>query len=82
MKYKAIVFDLDGTVVPSVMDGIPSVAVIEAIHKIKKEFKLSTASARAVQYCRNIWKALSIEDPCVINGGSQIIDPKTEKIIW
>lgn len=82
MKYKAIVFDLDGTVVPSVMDGMPSCAVIEAMHKIRKEFKLSTASARAVLYCRNIWKALSIEDPCVINGGSQIIDPKTEKIIW
>lgn len=82
MKYKAIIFDLDGTVVPSVLEGMPSPGVVEAVDKVKHKLKLSTASARAVQYCRNIWKALSIEDPCVINGGSQIINPKTEKIIW
>lgn len=82
MKYKAIIFDLDGTVVPSIMDGMPSIAVIDALHKVKNNLKLSTASARALQYCRNIWKALDIKDPCIINGGSQIINPKTEKIIW
>ena len=80
MKYRAIIFDLDGTVVPSVMEGMPSGAVVEAARKAKKLFKLSTASARAIQYCRDIWKALAIEDPCIINGGSQIINPKTEEI--
>lgn len=82
MKYKAIIFDLDGTIVPSIMEGMPSSAVIDSVLKAKRKLKLSTASARAVQYCRNIWKALSLEDPCIINGGSQIINPKTEKIIW
>ena len=67
---------------PSVMEGMPSGAVVEAARKAKKLFKLSTASARAIQYCRDIWKALAIEDPCIINGGSQIINPKTEEIIW
>lgn len=82
MKYKAIIFDLDGTVVPSEIDGMPSQAVIDAVHKAKKYLKLSTASGRSVNTCRNIWKALSIEDPCVISGGSQIINPVNEEIIW
>lgn len=82
MKYRAIIFDLDGTVVPSVLEGMPSDAVVKAVHRVNGKLKLSTASARAVQYCRNIWKALALEDPCIINGGSQIINPKTEEILW
>lgn len=81
-KYKAIIFDLDGTVVPSILEGMPSDAVVKAVQRVKGKIKLSSASARAVQYCRNIWQALSLEDPCIINGGSQIINPKTEKVIW
>ena len=82
MKYKAIIFDLDGTVVPSFAEGMPSKKVIEVANKVIGKVKLSSASARAAIFCRNIWKALSLEDPCIINGGSQIIDPKTEEIIW
>ncbi len=82
MKYKAIIFDLDGTVVPSILKGMPSPAVIESALKVKNRLKLSTASARAVQYCRDIWSALSIDDPCIVNGGSQIIKPNTEEILW
>lgn len=82
MKYKSIIFDLDGTVVPSVMEGMPSEKVVRAVKKIKDKIKLSSASGRAVIYCRNIWNALDIADPCVVNGGSQIVNPKTEEIIW
>lgn len=82
MKYKAIIFDLDGTVVPSKRDGMPSANVIKAVHKVQKKIKLSSASGRSLLTCRDIWKALSLKDPCIINGGSQIINPKTEKIIW
>lgn len=82
MKYKAIIFDLDGTVVPSQMDGMPSQGVIQACKKVTGKLKLSSASARALQYCTGIWEALSLQDPCIINGGSQIVEPNTEKIIW
>lgn len=82
MKYKAIIFDLDETVVPSKMEGMPTQAVIDAAHEAKKYLKLSTASGRSVNTCRNIWKVLLIDDPCVISGGSQIIDPVNEEIIW
>ena len=82
MKYKALIFDLDGTAVPSEMNGMPSKAVIKAVQKAKKTLKVSTASGRSVQNCRDIWKVLDIEDPCIISGGSQIINPKTEEIVW
>jgi len=82
MKYKSIIFDLDGTVVPSKPEGMPSEEVIKAIHKLQGKIKLSFASGRSINTCRNIEKVLGLTDPCIISGGSQIVNPKTEEIIW
>ncbi|HSW47774.1 MAG TPA: HAD-IIB family hydrolase [Candidatus Saccharimonadales bacterium] len=82
MNYKSLIFDLDFTAIPSVIDGMPNQAVIEAVKKAKDVIKVSTASGRSVQNCRNVWKAMDITDPCIISGGSQIMNPKTEEILW
>lgn len=82
MKYKALIFDLDYTAIPSVMDGMPNEKVIKAVKKAKNILKVSTASGRSVQNCRNIWKAFDLTDPCIISGGSQIMNPKTEEVLW
>ncbi len=82
MKFKALIFDLDYTAIPSVIDGLPSEKVVEAVKKVKKVLRVSTASGRSVQNCRDTWKAMDLTDPCIISGGSQIMNPKTEKILW
>lgn len=82
MKYKAIIFDLDGTVVPTKPEGMPSEEVIKAVHKLQGKIKLSFASGRSIHTCRHIEKVFGLTDPCVINGGSQIVNPKTEEVIW
>jgi len=82
MKYKAIIFDLDGTVVPSRPEGMPSEEVIESVHKLQGKIKLSFATGRSIYTCRDIEKVLGLTDPCVINGGSQIVNPKTEEVLW
>lgn len=82
MKYKSLIFDLDKTAVPGEMDGLPSEALISVVKKAKNILKISTASGRSVQNCRDIWKALGIIDPCIISGGSQVMDPISEDILW
>lgn len=82
MTFKAIIFDLDGTAIPNKADGMPSQRVIKAVSKAQKIIKVIIATGRSVADCRNILKALKINSPSVVAGGTQIIDPKTEKTLW
>lgn len=81
-KYKALILDIDGTIVPSRKDGMPSKRVVEAIHKAQDKITVSVASGRPYFLARNILKALNIDDPCVLDGGAQIMDIKTGKILF
>lgn len=82
MTFKAIIFDLDGTAIPNKTDGMPSQRVIKAVSRAQKTIKVIAATGRSVSDCRNILKALKINSPSVVAGGTQIIDPKTEKTLW
>lgn len=80
--YKAVIFDLDGTAIPNKKDGIPSEQVISAVHKIKDRIPVSAATGRGINMCREIIKSLGLKSPCIVNGGTRIIDPITEKVLW
>ena len=82
MKYKALIIDLDGTVVPSREDGMPSERVIKAIIEAKKYVTVSAATGRSYYACEMVFKLLQIEDLSVIEGGSEIRNSKTGKIIF
>lgn len=81
-KFQALIFDLDGTAMPVELNALPSKNVINAVKDAQKKLKVSAATGRPITVCRNILKALNLDDPCVISGGTQIIDPKTEKTLW
>lgn len=82
MKYKALILDLDGTTIPSHLEGKPSQKVKEAIKKAKEYVRVTIATGRPLWLCKHIVKELELEDPCVVDGGSQIINPKTGKIMF
>lgn len=82
MQYKAIIFDLDGTAIPNKPSGLPSDRVIKAVQSAKKHFIISAATGRPISMARGIFEKLSIDSPCVISGGTQIINPKTEETLW
>lgn len=82
MKYKLLVLDLDGTTVPSQEDGMPSSKVRNAIIKAHDYIKISVASGRPYYLAKNILDSLQIDGPCVLDGGAQIIDVKTGKILF
>lgn len=82
MKYKAIIFDLDGTAIPSKKDGMPSQSLIEAVKRLKDKVFVCAATGRRIFECRSIFESLQLTSPCIILGGTQILDPVSEKILW
>jgi len=81
MKYKAIIFDLDGTAIPNRPDGKPSQALINIVAKAKKTMIVTVATGRS-SMSYYVLSMLKIASPCVISGGTQIIDPRTKKTLW
>ena len=79
---KAIIFDLDGTAIPNEKNGMPSQRLINTVAKAQQKAKISVATGRPLTNSLHILKALKITSPCVIAGGTQIIDPVTKETLW
>ena len=82
MKYKAIIFDIDGTAIPLELIAIPSDKLIYSVKKAQRLVKVCAATGRSLPHSRHLLEALNIKNPCIISGGTQIIDPITEKTLW
>jgi len=82
MKYKSILLDVDGTLVPVGPHTVPSEKVIKSIEQAKELVHVSIVSGRPLKWLIDIFQSLNLTTPSIINGGSQIIDPKTQNIIW
>ncbi len=82
MDFKALIFDLDGTAIEAKLDAMPSKAVVEAVKLAKERIIVSIATGRPIADGRDIIHALGIDQPCIVAGGTQLIDPATEEIIW
>lgn len=81
-KYKALITDVDGTLVTRDRNALPSKKVIEAVKKASKLIHVGLATSRPLYMLTDIFKLLSLSGPSVINGGAQVVDVKTQKILW
>ena len=82
MRYKAIIFDLDGTAIPNRKDGMPSQHLIDLIQDLKNKVFVCAATARPFSICKEVLKSLHLISPCIVSGGTRIIDPVTNKTLW
>lgn len=82
MKYKAVIFDLDGTAIPALPNGTPSDRLINTLKSKKGALYFSCATGRAWTFSKHIMRALNLTDPCIISAGTQIVDPQTGNILW
>lgn len=82
MKPKLIIFDLDGTAIPNVPNGLPSAKLVEVIAALKGKVLFSAATGRPITNAKPILDKLNLNEPCIISAGTQIIDPHTDKILW
>lgn len=81
MKYKAIILDLDGTVVPQGSDNLPSERVTKAIVRAKDRIHVSIATGRPLFAAKGILDHLQLSGPCIFNNGVQIYDPQKKEIV-
>lgn len=81
-KYKALMIDVDGTLIPNKKDGTPSQTVIKAITKASKKLHVGLATSRPSFMLDYILDQLPLTGPSIINSGSQILDTSTRKIVW
>lgn len=81
-KYKALISDIDGTLILNNPHSTPTPAVINAVKKASKLIHVGVATSRPYHHAERIINILELTAPCIVGGGSQIVDPKTKKVIW
>src|SRR5579859_938323 len=79
--YKALMLDVDGTLVINKQDALPTERVREAIAKAKKKMHVGLATGRPLHMVAYLIDALDLSGPCIINGGIQLVEAKSKKII-
>ncbi len=81
MKYKALLLDIDGTIVLKGFTNLPSEKVKKAIQNIQGKVKICLATSRTLNYADPIIQAIGGVDLCVLNGGAILFDLHTRKIL-
>lgn len=81
MKYKALISDVDGTLVINRAGSIHSQAVYEAIQKAKQQILVGVATARPLEKTLSIINTLELNAPCILTGGAQVYDPVQKRIL-
>lgn len=74
--------DVDGTLIPNKIDGMPSKKVTEAIAQASKKIHIGVATSRPIFMLEHIFDHLQLDGPSILNAGSQIIDVITKKMLW
>lgn len=84
MTYRALITDLDGTAVGLASKGDDiTEATKQAVKTALAEGKIiACATGRGWMYAKSVVRELGIVNPCVIEGGTRIIDPLSEKTLW
>lgn len=81
-KYKALLLDIDGTIVRKGYENLPTDAVKKAIASLhKRGIPVCLATGRTIQHAKRIIDALDITHACILNGGAAIYDPKIKKTV-
>jgi HAD superfamily hydrolase (TIGR01484 family) len=80
--YKAIMLDVDGTLVTNEYAGKITPKVKQTILKANSKVKVGIASGRPLARLKFIFDELKLKVPCVVGGGTQIVDPVTRQILW
>jgi HAD superfamily hydrolase (TIGR01484 family) len=82
--YKAIITDLDGSAVNISSDGSDVSEETRAAVRTAQDagYIISCATGREWDISKPVVTSLGLTSPCVIAGGSAIIDSVTEEVLW
>ncbi len=80
--YQALISDIDGTLILNKPTAKPSKKVINAVKKASEIIHVGVATSRSFNHAERIIDILDLTSPCIVGGGSQIVDPVTKKVLW
>lgn len=81
-KFKALMIDVDGTLMENSKDAKPSQKVIASIKQASKILHVGIATQRPLFVVEHIASELSLSGPSIISGGAQIYDFTLKKMLW
>lgn len=81
-KYKAILFDIDGTLILNKRDAVPSLKVKKTITKANKNIHIGVVTSRPYYMASRFFDNLKLSGPSIISGGAQIINAKSGETLW
>lgn len=82
MKYKLLILDVDGTIIPYDKDAMPSEKVTNAIKKASEKVHVAIATGRPYFMLEDIFKQLGMTTYAIINDGAQVIDIATRDVLY
>src|SRR5690242_9713766 len=82
LKYKAILFDVDGTLMLNQLDGCPSAAVARALAAAGQQVHVGLATARTLAYAEHLFDHLQLRGPSILLGGCQIVDARSRSVLF
>lgn len=83
MTYKALMLDVDGTLIPYDYKAFPSDITAEAIKRAKEHVLVSVVTGRSFGFAEPILNKLGLREGfAVVNNGAQVIDIATKNILY
>ena len=83
MQFRAIVTDLDGTVLDSPEEKIVSARLAAAVKRVEDhDIKVCAATGRAQTFAMPVIESMGLTHPAIVSGGTRIIDPTSGKELW
>ncbi len=80
-KYKALIVDVDGTLLINKRDGMPSKKVTEAMDKASKLLHVGLATSRCIPNVSHVIDYLRLSGPSILQGGAYIFDAEKKTTI-
>lgn len=82
IKYKALMIDVDGTLIDYAKTALPTPKVSSAVKKAQKYMHIGVATSRGYEETVQIAKHLDLKGPSILNGGALIVDFEDGKTLW
>lgn len=81
MKYKALICDIDGTLVVNDKEALPTPRIKNAVRDATKRVSVSIATGRPLQFTDKIFASLTLNGPCILANGAMIYDPVKKETV-
>lgn len=83
MQYKALMLDVDGTVVPYDYDALPSDKLTQAIKSVENKLAICFVTGRSYHFLKPILKRVGLNSGyAVVNNGSHVVNLATNDVLY